>query len=357
MVTIVGAGPAGSYLAYLLAKKGVEVDVYEEHKKIGLPIQCSGVITPAIEDLIPLKKEIIVNKIKRVRFHAPNGSFFDTKIKEDYVFDRGLLDEYLAELAKVAGARFHLGQRFESFERNKERLKIKFSSGTREDEVLVGADGPHSAVGKVAGLLKKRKFMVGIQARAEVEIEDKHLVEIFLGYGDFGWSIPENEETARIGVVAERECKADFERLMRLKNAKFICHQSGLIPVYDSGLKTENNGVYLIGDAAGQVKCSTHGGILFSMIAGKCLAKAITEKKSYDALWRKELGWDLWLNLKIRNTLHKFSEKELNDLVELFSQEKLKKVLASHVRDFPSKFLFKLLVKEPRLLKFSGKGL
>ena len=357
MISIIGAGPAGSYAAYLLAKAGKDVHVFEEHEKIGSPIQCSGVITPEIEKLIPLKKEIIVNKIKRVRFHAPNGSSFDVSIKEDYVFDRGKLDEYVAELAAGAGVKFHLKERFSGFERKGEKFNVKVSSKTFETDFLVGADGPHSPVAKAAGLFKERKFMVGIQARAEAEIVDKHLVEIFLGYGDFGWLIPENEETARIGVVAEKPCQQEFERLMKLRSGKFLSYQSGLIPIYNPKVKTQDRNVFLIGDAATQVKTSTHGGILFSMLAGEELSKAITGNKNYEKLWRKRLGKELWLNLKIRNALHNFSERDFNNLVELFSQEKLKNILSSHVRDFPSKFLAQMFFKEPRLLKFGTKVL
>ncbi|MFA4886836.1 MAG: NAD(P)/FAD-dependent oxidoreductase [Candidatus Nanoarchaeia archaeon] len=355
MISIIGAGPAGSYAAYLLAKAGKEVEVFEEHDEIGNPIQCSGVITPFIESLIPLKKEIIVNKIKKVRFHAPNGSFCDVPIKEDYVFDRCLLDRHLADLAQKEGVKFNLNKRFKGFEKKEKELHVKFEDKTIKSEVLVGADGPHSLVGKSAGLIKKRRFITGIQARAKADIVDKHLVEIFLGKGDFGWLIPENEETARIGVVAERNCKKEFDEIMRLRNGKFICYQSGLIPVFDPFLKTQKENVYLIGDAAGQVKKSTHGGILFSMLAGKELCTAITQNKNYDLLWKKELGFDLYLNKTISDMLSKFSDKELNSLVELFAQEKLKKILSSNVRDFPSKFLFQMLVKEPRLLKFSKK--
>ena len=43
MISIIGAGPAGSYLASLLRKE--EVEVFEEHDKIGLPVQCTGITT------------------------------------------------------------------------------------------------------------------------------------------------------------------------------------------------------------------------------------------------------------------------------------------------------------------------
>src|SRR3989344_5287922 len=264
MISIIGAGPAGSYLAYLLAKKNYDVNVYEEHSQIGIPIQCSGVITPAIEDILPLKKDIIVNKIKKVRFHAPNKNYFDVKIKEDYVFDRGKLDMYIASLAENAGAKFFLNSRFESLEEGK---KVKF----------------------------------------------------------------------------------------KVTNSKILCYQSGMIPLYDPKMKSQKDNVYLIGDAAGMVKGSSHGGILFSMLAGQCLVDSIQHKKDYQSLWKKKIGLDLWLNLQIRNTLKKFSSDDFNDLVNYFSKPELKDILSQNVRDFPSKFVAKMLIKEPRLLRFGFK--
>src|SRR3989338_9540048 len=114
MISIIGAGPAGNYAAYMLAKNNQEVNVYEEHRKIGEPIQCSGVITTALEPLIKIKKEIIVNKINKFRIYSPNGNFFEVKIKPDYVFDRGELDRYIASLAVDEGAKFFT-KRFTDF--------------------------------------------------------------------------------------------------------------------------------------------------------------------------------------------------------------------------------------------------
>jgi len=358
MISVIGAGPAGSYFAYLAAKKGHEVSVYEEHNKIGQPIQCSGVVTPEIEKYIPLPKKIIINRINRVIFHSPDGNSFETKIPEDYVFDRRLLDQHIASLAKKAGAKYFLNKRFVDYSRiSKDKLRLKFENGSVDSEIIVGADGPFSRVAKSAGLFENRKFITGTQARAYANIQDKNAVEIFLGYGEFGWLIPESNDTARIGVVSVGNNFKDFESLMKRCNAKRICFQSGMIPLYNPNIKTYSDNVYLIGDSATMVKAATHGSILYSMIAGNCLSKAIDENLNYEKLWKKELGFDLWLNLKIRNTLAKFSDRDFNDLVKYFSNEKMKNILASNVRDFPSKFIFKVLISEPRLLKFGFKGL
>ncbi len=359
MISIIGAGPAGSYTAYLLSKKGHEVTVYEEGDEIGNPIQCSGVVTPAIDNLIKIKNDIIINRIKRVRFISPNNSSFEVNIKPDYVYDRGELDKYLANLAEKAGTKFKLNHRFKTYDHfNKDELKLKFEKGKTENtNILIGADGPFSRVAQAANLFDKRKYITGLQARCKIRNDDKSRVDIYLGYGEFGWSIPEDEYTSRIGIVSETNKKDDFNRLIKKLNAEIINYQSGMIPLYNPKAKTQTDKVYLIGDAATQCKAATHGGILFSLLAAEELAKAIHEKKDYEKLWKKKLGLDLWLNLRIRNTLCKFSHEDYNKLVYYFSQDKLKNLLTENVRDFPSKFVFKMLSKEPRLMKFITKAI
>ena len=358
MISIIGAGPAGNYLAYKLAQKGQEVTVYEEHSQIGSPIQCSGVVTPAIDEIVKIKNEVIVNRIKKVRFFSPDGKSFETNIKNDYVYDRGKLDKFLAEKAIEAGAKFKLNHRYKDHQESNNKIKLKFENEIIETDILVGADGPYSKVAKSANLFNNRKFITGLQVRAKTnKIEDKSMVDIYLGYGEFGWSIPEDEYTSRIGVVAENNPVAEFNKLMEIYNAKKICYHSGMIPLYNPKIKTQKNNTYLIGDAATMVKAATHGSILYSLIAGEQLSTAIVEKKDYESLWKNRIGFDLWLNLKIRNTLKNFSHTDYNDLVKYFSNERLKSILGSHVRDFPSKFLFKTLINEPRLLKFITKAI
>ena len=58
MISIIGAGPAGLYTAYLLAKQGREVNVFEQDKEIGLPIQCTGIITSHLKRFTEIKKRI-----------------------------------------------------------------------------------------------------------------------------------------------------------------------------------------------------------------------------------------------------------------------------------------------------------
>ena len=69
MINVVGAGPAGSYFSYL----DKDCTIFEEHKEIGKPAACTGIMTKAIFDLIEIDKEVIVNELKRVRVLGMNN--------------------------------------------------------------------------------------------------------------------------------------------------------------------------------------------------------------------------------------------------------------------------------------------
>jgi len=350
MISIIGAGPSGSYLAYLLAREGREVSVFEEHDKIGRPVQCTGLLTSSIKDLIELKDEFIVNKISKVKVIAPNGDEVIFNLRNpNYIFDRGRFDEYVAELAKEKGARFFLGKRFEDFKDG----KVFFSDGTNCDsDYLIGADGPSSSVAKKFGMFNNREFMTGMQARIKGRFV-KDVFVVYFGEGYFGWSVPENEEFSRVGVIARNgRPKEYFDLVLGRVGGEIIEYQSGLIPIYQSKIKCSKGNVYLVGDAATQCKGSTHGGIIQGMIGGSALCEALIGNKDYETLWRERLGRDLYIHLKIRKKIDRMDDNELNYMIKLVKQEKVKKILEKHDRDHASKIALGLLLKEPRFLKF-----
>ena len=122
-----------------------------------------------------------------------------------------------------------------------------------------------------------------------------------------------------------------------------------MIPVYDPNVITTRKNVYLIGDAATQVKATTYGGIIQGLMAAKEMAKSFED---YDKNWRKSIGKDLWVSLYARKIMDKFNSEDYNKLVNLFTQEKLKRILEENDRDHMARFALQLIIKEPRLLKF-----
>ena len=298
MISIIGAGPSGNYLAYLLARDGKEVHVFEEHSVIGRPIQCTGLVTNFIRELIDIKDEFVVNTISKVKVIAPDGNSVEFKLRNpDIVFDRAKFDLHLADMAINAGAKYHLNKKFVGFEDN----KIKFKDGSEcETDYLVGADGPLSSVAKHFGMYNGRKFMTGLQARTKGNFE-KDKVIVYLGEGYFGWSVPESSEFSRIGLIASKENpKKYFDELLKKEKAEIVEYQSGLIPLYQPGIRSQKGNIFLLGDAATMCKGSTHGGIIQGMVAATALRDYFLNGGNYDKLWKKKLRRDLFMHLKIR---------------------------------------------------------
>jgi len=210
-----------------------------------------------------------------------------------------------------------------------------------------------SSVAKKFGMFNDRKFMSGFQARARGDF-DPDMFIVYLGKGYFGWSVPESNKFSRIGVIAASEKpKSYFDSVLEKEKGEIVEYQSGLIPIYQPNVVTRRNNVFLLGDAATQAKGSTHGGIIQGMLAAGALRDAILDNKDYERLWRKKLGRDLKMHLRIRERLDRFSDEDLNYMVKLVKNERVRRVLERYERDFASKLIFKILIREPRFLRLA----
>jgi geranylgeranyl reductase family protein len=352
MISIIGAGPVGNHVAALLAKDGHDVHVFEGHAKIGIPIQCTGITTFFLNDLTKIDDSFLVNTISRTRVYSPNMDFVDIPLKKNFVVDRTKFDSYLADVAKSEGAQYHLGHRYTHGTFGK-TVTTHFANGkTFASDVLIGADGPRSHVAKSRGMYGERTFIIGHQARIALSCEED-LVEFFLGEGYFGWLVPESKKIARLGICSMRNAKEYFDLLSKKRKGKILEWQSGIIPLYNPRLQTEQHNVYLIGDAATQVKATTLGGIIPGMIAGEALARSLNTGKSYQKLWKKSIGMELYVHLQIHRMLQKFTDTDYNKLIQLVKQERITRAITEHDREFPSKLMIKLLFREPRFLQFA----
>lgn len=364
MITIIGAGPIGCYTGYLLAKAGLDVEIFEEHKVLGKPVQCTGIVTNSFKNIIKPRKEFLVNTLNKVKVFAPNNDFLELNLKrEEFVIDRVKFDQYLANKAVDNGVKLYVNHKF--IGKEKDRLIVKDLSNNKVKKkkynYLIGADGPLSQVAKTFSLYGKRDFFIGCQARVKVNI-NPDCYETYFGRdfpNFFGWVVPESDKVARIGLAAKANSVYFFKKFLHRKKIKgkdIIERQSGVMPVYNPKIKTKKNNVFLVGDAATHVKATTGGGLIHGLIAAECLAESIIKNKSYENICRKKIEKDLRIHLMIRNILNKFTDKDYNYLIELAGKKKkVKKIIETYDRDFPMKFSFKLLLNEPRFLFFLKK--
>lgn len=352
MISVVGAGPSGSH--YALKEKTLnnsDVHLFEEHTIVGKPVACTGILTDSVNSIMKIPKDLVVSKIDRFKIVAPNGKsiYIDLK-KTNMVLDRARFDQFLFNKAKDAGVNIHLGEKFIGYKKNDRHYQLKTSKKVYETDMIVGADGPRSPVAKAAGLYGDRKFIWGWQARARFPKLEEGTTEIRLDLGEFSWIVPEDKHIARVGVLGLKNQKLlkDYKKI--LGASKIIEDQSGLIPLYNpkQQLRKGKEDIFLLGDAATQVKATTYGGIIYGLISGGYLAE---DKETYVKRFNEKLGKDLWISLQMRDLMNHMKEEQANELIEIFQKQNNAKILSEHDRDFPSKFIVQLLMKEAKLWK------
>jgi geranylgeranyl reductase family protein len=382
-VGIVGGGPIGSFVAKQIASKGFNTAIFEEHKKIGEPINCAGLVSPRIFDIINEKKEgIIQNKIYGANIHSPSGNIISIGGNKIHalVIDRAKLDNIVADSSIKNGAFLSLESKIISGKRKQDRINIRVKQDQKFENIqcklVIGADGARSPVRKIFNFPQPIELLYSIGAEIINTQLDPNYVEIYLGRsiapGFFAWIIPTNESgtEARIGLCVDnnykkslKKCFSNLLKTKELESVGILKKLGGTIPLGPLKETVESN-IMLVGDAAAQVKPTSGGGIYPGLVcANHCASVAIqalinndTSKRSllkYHSLWTREIGRELSLGMRFRNFFKNLDDKKIDSIIDLLNNNKAIEVIKDHGDiDFPSKLILPLLKSTPLLLKF-----
>jgi geranylgeranyl reductase family protein len=405
-VVVVGAGPVGSTAARYAALNGAKVLLLEEHASIGSPVGCTGLLsTRAVAecDLKP-SEEFVFNSVRGAFVHAPDGQCLpiDGKQTRAHVVSRKNFDRALAVMAVEEGVELSLRTRAVGFEKTNpetakegqqnSQVKLRVLRNGRPEtictSVVIGADGVKSRIASYAGLEKPARVLPGIQIEAPYASEDSDFVELFPGSfapGFFAWTVPVDEKVSRIGLALEpglawkngpEECSplSYLEKFLRSNPHVKARYSGGMLDFVVGGIpigpqeKTTSDGILLVGDAAGQAKPTSGGGIytgaFAAKIAGKVAAQAAFEGDTsaerlseYDQLWRKGLGKELEIGLKIHDYIGKLEDRQLNDLIGSLNTPSILNTITEYGdMDHPSVLMRKLMFSgnSLRLMKAFG---
>ena len=366
-MAVIGAGPAGSMAAKYAAKAGASTILLEEHAGAGWPVQCAGLLGQAAmaESELPAGSFILGGMLGATVF-SPGGQRLDFKAKacKAWVVDRRLFDQAMLRRAVQEGADLRLCSSVRKIRREKERSILSLAGGEEiSAKIVISAEGVSALLARRAGIAPPQMILSGAQVQVPFAVEDPEKVEVHLGQapGLFAWVIPLDESSARIGLCARDQGCEHLRSFLktdviarRLQGSPVALNVGGL-PLGPPAA-TAVAGLLAVGDAAGQVKPTSGGGIypglVAAKIAGGVAAAASMEGDGsaerlmeYDRLWRAALGRELEIGMRVNRMLGKMSAAELDELVGyLASKPRLIKAIEEHGDiDRPSRLMARML--------------
>lgn len=275
-VTIIGAGPIGSSLAYELAQEGLNVSLIDKKKLVGLPLQCAGIVNKRISDLIDLPNDLILNEARGAFLHSRNHSLTVSKEEtQAYVVDRVALDQFLFNRADEYADTF-LSSKVIDIDSKQGIVEFKSDSKIKKirSKLIVGADGPlslcSSKINDEFNYYSASQYLVKVD-----NIDDMNFVDLYASgklFPGFIWAIPVYKNIFRIGLFSNDDYKSQSQILdeflendFKYDDYEVLEKYKGKIPIYDKENKLFEDRLLLIGDSACQVKPTTGGGLLIGL--------------------------------------------------------------------------------------------
>lgn len=312
---VVGLGPAGARFARRAAEAGADVVAFEQGS-IGEPLACSGHVSTDLWAYTDegAREALLQHEIRGARFHVDGpGSraypFFKREPVSN-VIDRIELDRHLAQLAREAGAEIHTQHTVTAVTEHDSHVSLEVSTpdGQRSVEALMvaGCDGPRSRVRETIDLPAPDELLHGVLA-FDAAADHGAFVDVHLTAPTFfAWRIPRGDAGVEYGLAAPPGV-AVHNHFRDLVDGYDVCVSgqcSGAIPIGPPARVTTSR-VFLIGDAAGQTKPFTGGGILYGMRCADHAAREIDPHQpvtleAYERTWRADLDRDQLLGRWLR---------------------------------------------------------
>lgn len=324
-VAIVGAGPAGAHLAYLLSRSGANVLLFDAREAWEKP--CGGGVTSkALREFDFLERDTSPRQmVSSMQVISARGRTVTIQPKHEFaIYARAELGRMMRERATDAGAQLHC-LRVERIARSSSRWELATSRGeTYICDFLVGADGATSTIRRRLGIEfdpSNFGYALGWHVRpanngqtrlpspqVEIQYLDQFSGYIWafprtdhISYGivtKYGETTPPVLKARLLDFIASRDGRAAQEiKASAQPSTVRATFYAAMIPALEAAswdhLKagSSEQSWALIGDAAGFVDPITGEGIYYAIKSAELLAQAmLTRTQSYDERWRAEFG-------------------------------------------------------------------
>jgi len=225
-------------------------------------------------------------------------------------------------------------------------------------EAVIGADGVGSKVAEKAGIPKPPSLPI-VQAEVTLPSDwDPSVTKVWFDTEEtrfFFWLIPESSTKGVVGLIGDRDgqTRENLRRFLAHHNLEAEAYQAAQVAVYHPRLKPwtriEEIPVYLVGDAAGQVKVSTVGGTVSGFLGAQATARTVLSGRSYRAQL-KGVKRELNVHWLLRLLLDRLDNHGYDQLVSTVTP-RVRNFLSRYDRDSMGRVVWRLPILEPRLLK------
>ena len=352
-VVIAGGSISGLISAREIAKKGHSVLVLEEGFEIGTPDHCGGLVSKsALHELgIEPTQKTFDSVINSALIYSPGGKHVEinSKKQEVVVINRRELDKQAARQAEQAGAEIRVKTGF------KERTNrgVRTSVNDIECKILVDCRG-------VGALINNQRD--GILSSAQYEIYADWIqdgkVEVYFDQikypGFFAWIIPSGNGVGKVGVAGKDINVSNIMEQFLKNKGRYSTIRKIFAPIWIKGpIKNFISGNAVIaGDAAGQSKPTTAGGIYSCGIGGLLAGSAITkyletneysQLQQYQKLWNDKFGKEFEKQRLARKILERVNNKTIDMIFDTITPKIVSEISNKDDFDFHATSIVKLL--------------
>lgn len=346
-VLVVGGGPAGAWTARRLAEAGREVVLADENAAPRDDVVCTGIVGREAFDRFPLPGDAVVDEVRRALFRSPSGTEvrYEPERPLARVVDRTRFDAGLARAAGEAGVRLERGWAARGVEKDTAGVEVGFETGDGprrlRAEALVVATGHQRWLHEAAGLGDPPGYVHGVHA--DLPFRGPEAAELWFGSdvapGFFAWAVPFGAGTARLGLLAPQGARACFRRFLDRPRVRA---RVSLPPASGGGdpvrARLRSRGIVqgavrpsvafralAVGEAAGQVKTTTAGGIYYGLQGAELAAGVLdgalaagrlgaAELARYEEAWLEALGPEIEAGLRLQRVGRALEDEDVDRL-------------------------------------------
>lgn len=352
-VAVIGAGPAGSRVAFRLASLGYEVIVVEKKTEIGAPVCCTGIISEECFNSLALDEDVVFRRASGAVLVSPSGKSLRLWRTEPQVaiVDRPAFNAALARQAQRQGAEYRLNSPVINVRYDDDGVCLELGTqgnGTESLQaraVVIAAGFGSRLVGVLCPPGKAGDFVIGVQAEVDTAGADE--VEVYFGEeiapGFFAWLVPTSPRKVLVGLLARRNPDVYLRRLLArlLAQGKITSTEVemtyGGIPLQPLE-RTYGERLVVVGTAAGQVKPTTGGGVYYGLLCADIAANHLNRALKSDNLsagnlsryqreWQKMLGTELKIGYWARKLCERLSDRQIDQIFDIIESNGIDEVL------------------------------